>query len=581
LDAIGDDFDAVYILSPAPAYNKSQWTFFYEGLMEKKIPSMSLMDYPLLDYGAYSAFSSNENLQKIPRKIALNVSRIAEGKDPKDFSVRLENYTRQLIINMEAVNKTGIYPKWYVLDNAALINIKYIDDGRTLNLKTAIAESLENNLELQMAQKDPLIYEQEQNLAVSNYLPQIEVTSTGLVLDKNTVESSFGTKGEFNWSAALSFSQLVLSEPALANITIQELLKESKEKYEEQSELDVVLDVVTAYFTYRQVLSLVELQNENIKVKQENLKIAIDKEKVGYSGESDVYRWETELALAKTDLNTAMTQLKSARFQLNQILNRPIDEEFTTQDETSGYLSHIFERQFISLIDNPGTVQILADFLVAEAFKKLPEIQQIELTLQAQERMLKSLSRAYYIPTIAVAANYDYPLSTVNPGEPLAIPGVEPTTIEPTWNVAVVASFPVFTGLSKKYQKQKSEVELYQLQDQYEDLKNKLEQLIRTNLENVQTSYRNLQLSEDAAESAEKNVVIIQDLYNEGQISVTSLIDAQNAYLTAEINASNAMYQLLLDLFALERSAGEYMSIATEEQRSDFMKRFSEFKNQQ
>lgn len=579
LNALTEDIDAIYVLSPLNNYSKTQSEYLFQGIADKKIPSLSLLDYPMLSYGAYAAFSSADNMQRLPRRIALNVSKIADGRNPKDFPVEMEILTRRLIINMETVNKTGVYPKWKILDNATLINVSSTNKGRTINLKSAIAEGLENNLGYQVAQKQTQIAQKELKEAKSKYLPQVDVSSSGLFLDEHSVNSSFGTKGEFNWSADASFSQLILSEPALANISIQKLLKDSQIMAEKQSELDVVLDVVTAYFNYHQVQSLVDLHNENVNVKQQNLSIAMDKESVGHGGKNDVFRWETELALARADFNDASAQLNTVRFHLNQTLNRPINEEFVIEQiDTNDYLSQIFDLGFVSIIENPGTFKVFADFMVTEALNNLPENKQIELALQAQQRLLKSKTRSVYSPSVVLAANYDYPINTVNPGEALPIPSVD-MSIEPSWNVAVVASFPIFNGGSRRHQIQKSQIELYQLQDQHNDVRNKLEQQVRSNLEKTQTSMRNLQLNKSAARFAQKNVNIIQDLYNEGQISITSLIDAQNASLGAEINASDAMYQLIINLFALERSVGVYMSLATTEQRTSIMGKFNQYKN--
>jgi len=581
LDSIGEDIDAVYVLSPLANYTPEQAKVLFKGIAEKKIPSLSLIDYPMFDYGAYAAFSSKENIQKLPRKVAINVSKIAEGKDPKDFPVKMESFTRQLIINMEMVNQTGIHPNWDVMDNAMLINVNKTT-GRKISLKSAIAEGLENNLGYQMAQKQTQIAKKDVALAKNNYLPQLEATTTGLFLDENSVVTSFGSKGEFNWMAGASFSQLILSEPAMANISIQKLMQESKEKAERQSELDVVLDVVTSFFNYQQVKSLVELQNENIKVKNQNLSIASNKEKVGYSSESDVYRWETELALTKTDFNEAEAQLKGVQFQLNQTLNRPVNEMFSVQyPNNDDYLNQLYDLPFVGLIENPGSIDILADFLTEEAKKNLPEIQQVDLALQAQERLLKSNSRAWYTPTIALAAAYDYPISLVNPADPPPIPGIDFSDIgtNPKWNAGVVVSFPIFTGGSRKYQKQKTQIELYQLQDQQQDVSNKLELQLRISLEKLQVSYRNLQLNKNAAESALKNMDIVQDLYDEGQLSITNLIDAQNAYFGAEINATNSLYQFIIDFFVLQRYTGDYLALATDEQQADFMTRFIQYKN--
>ncbi|MEM6699400.1 MAG: TolC family protein, partial [Bacteroidota bacterium] len=455
---ISTDVEGVYVLSSLANYTTDEIALFFEEINARELPSFSLLDDPLLTLGAYASFAASDNLKKIPRRIALNVEQIAEGKDPKDFSVEMETFTQQLVVNMETVNKIGTYPDWNILDNAILININRPSTERTLNLKAAIAEGIQNNLGYQIEAKQTEISANGVGLARSSYLPQLDVETTGFFLDENTVNSSFGTRGYFNWTAGASFSQLILSEPALANIAIQKLLLESQQQVQNQSELDVILEVAQRYFNYRQVLSVADLQNENIKAVNQNLTIASDKEKVGYSGASDVYRWQTELNLAKTDLYNTNAQLKAANYQLNETLNRPIGEVFVIENtEDINQLVEGLDDLFIDLIQNQTTLNQFADFMVNEAFNNLPELKQVELAIAAQERQLKSNNRAFYLPTVAFVADYDYPIATVNPGESLPIPDLEINN-EPTWNAAFSVSIPIFAGGSRKYQQAQTKV---------------------------------------------------------------------------------------------------------------------------
>lgn len=583
LSAMSDDVEAAYVISVFNTINEAQTTTLYDSLASKGLPAFSLLDFNALEYGAYAAFASSDNLQKIPRRIALNVMKIAEGQNPAGFSLEMESFTERLLINMKAVRKTGVYPSWEILDNATLLNINEVDTDRKLSLKSAIAEGLENNLGYKVAQKQTQIVQKDVAIAKSNYLPQLEVKTTGLFLDPNTVNSSFGSKGSFNWSAGASFSQLIISEPAMANIAIQKLLLESQKQSEKQSEMDVVLDVSTAYFNYLQSASVVQLQNDNISVKQKNLDIAESKQKVGDSGVSDVYRWQTELALAHADLNNSVAQMRTARFNLNQILNRPVDEDFIVdaQELSEGFFNS-FDRAFLNLVDNPGDLEKFSDFMVMESMSNLPEIKQLEYSIKAQERLYRSDSRALFSPTVALSASYDHPLKAVNPGEPPVIPGIELNLspgMNPTWNVGVVAKIPIVTGGSRMHKKQQSQVALYQLNDQRYDVKNKLELQVRANLNKMGASYNNLKLSQKAADSARKNVDIVEDLYKQGQVNVTTVIDAQNAALGAEINAANSEYQFMIDFFGFQRSTGSYFYFSTQDDRTELFSRFLQFKN--
>ena len=582
LDQLSDEVGGVYILSPLRNYPPEQIKAFLEKLNQRHLPSFTLFDDPVLALGAYAAFASSDNLRKIPRRIALNVEKIAEGKNPKDFPVEMVTFRRQLIVNMETVNKTELYPDWTLLEDALLININRPNTERTLSLKAVIVEGIQNNLGYQIASKQTEIIAQDINLAKSNYLPQLGVESTGFFLDENTVNSSFGTRGSFNWTAGASFSQLILSEPALANIAIQKLLFESQQKVQEQSELDVILEVAQRYFNYMQVLSVAELQNDNVKAINQNLTIASDKQKVGYSGASDVYRWQTELDLAKTELNTTNAQLKAVGYQLNESLNRPLDEEFVidaSEEDVNLFIEEL-DKSFTGLIQNQNLLNQLADFMVAEALQNLPEIQQVELAIAAQERLLKSNKRAFYLPTLAFGGSYEYPLEIVNPGEPLPIPGVEINN-NPAWSAAFNLSIPIFAGGSRKFQKEKTQVGFYQLQDQQKDVRNLLELQVRANVQVVNAAYNNIRLTRNAAASAANNIAIVQDLYKSGQVDVITLVDAQNALLGSQINATNAAYQFMIDFFALQRSIGDYSIFGTEVQNESFLQRFLNFKSKQ
>lgn len=579
ISKIPKDAGGVYILSPLTGYSSEELKLFFNQLIEQKIPSFSLLDVPMLQQGAYASFSVSDNLIKIPRRIAIYIEKIAEGKNPKDLPVDMETLSNQLVINMETVNKMGKYPTWSLLDNALLVNINKSSSKRVLNLKVAIAEGIQNNLGYQIETKQTQISAKDLSLAKSNYLPRLDAVSTGFFLDTNTVNSSFGTLGSFNWTAGASFSQLILSEPAMANISIQKLLFESQKKAQKQSELDVVLEVAQRYFNYMQVLAVADLYNNNIKAVNHNLTIAKNKQKVGYSGLNDVYRWQTELDLAKTELYSANAQLKAAGYQLNESLNRPIGEVF--EIEASENISKFIDdlgQTFLNLIQDQSSFNQFTKFMVQEAQTNLPELQQIQLAISAQERLLKSNRRAFYIPTIAFGGAYDYPIETVNPGDPIPIPGVEINNL-PSWNAGFNVAIPLFAGGARKFQKDKTKVSLYQLKDQQKDVNNMLEVQVRANMEKVNASYNNIRLTKSAATSAEKNIEIVANLYKSGQVDVITLVDAQNSLLGAQLNATNAAYQFMIDFFALQRSIGKYTILSTKEQQTEFIQRYLEFKS--
>ena len=237
----------------------------------------------------------------------------------------------------------------------------------------------------------------------------------------------------------------------------------------------------------------------------------------------------------------------------------------------------VMDEKLYPLINNQGDLEIFADFIVKEGFANLPEIDQMELTIAAQERSLLSQKRSFYSPSIGLASEYDLPI------DHFSLPdGVNKMDGKANWFAGLSVKLPIFQGNSRKIQQEQTQLALLQLEDQINNLRNNLELRIRSNLRAAGASFSNLELSRKASEAAEKNFEIAQDSYQQGLLNITSLIDAQNASLQAEINSTNASFTFIGDFLAMERSMGYYHFLATDVEKESFYRRFFEFmfKNQ-
>ncbi|MGD9224418.1 MAG: hypothetical protein PVH22_14280, partial [Desulfobacteraceae bacterium] len=74
-----------------------------------------------------------------------------------------------------------------------------------------------------------------------------------------------------------------------------------------------------------------------------------------------------------------------------------------------------------------------------------------------------------------------------------------------------------------------------------------------------------------------RNLDIITDAYSRGAASVIDLLDAQNAALAADVNAINAVYDFLLDLFRAERAIGRFTIFDTQQERDAIFDRMTKF----
>lgn len=571
-----EDYDAVYFFPLEDLDNGSSFETVVRKLSDDGKITFSLISEPYLDKGVYASYETDDNFQRVPRRVALNVMKILEGRPASELNVTMGNYTDDLLINMAAVNRTGIYPSYEMLNTAIIENLTLEDGGESnLNLQLAIAEALQNNLQLSIAKHQIGMGEKDISIAKSNLLPQLNASASLYQLDEaRTILQGQGSLGKYNLNGVLDLSQVILSEPAIANIAIQKLLNESNKYALEQNELDVVQNVTNAYIGILQTKALVELNNENLNVTRQNYNIAKNKESIGQSGASDVYRWESQQALQNVEVNNALAQLTQARHSLNFLLNRPTADVSNLEDIVSDEMSiMVNDLRFVKDLNNRRQVQKLADFLSLEARKNLPEVKQLEASIKATERNLKSQKRAYYLPQVVLTGNLTESLGHYKVPESV----MRIDNVPSQYQVAVGLQMPIFQGFSRRHNQAKTEIQLLQLADNKELLQDNLELNVRNAVTQAGASFRNRELTKIAAEAASKNFDIAQNSYNEGILNITSLIDAQNALLQANINATNAEYTFVRDFIALERTYGKYYFLMSPSEKEAFYESFVEF----
>ncbi len=575
LDLIPGSVDAFYVFPAFEEFGATEYPAFFKGLADMKLPSVALLGESMVELGAMVGYESGSNIAKMPRRVALDVAKIVEGTNAADLPVRISTFGETAIINMNTVRAVDKYPSWDLLTESLLLHEYDTDAERSLNLKTMIMEALDKNLTLRIAEKDPLIAQQETMLAKSELLPQLDINTSLVLLDDNTAGNSFGTKGRLNWMAGSSLSQIVYAEPALANVAIQELLQQGEENGLQVVQLDVVLDAANAYLSVLQAKRFMEIKSANVNVTKNNLDIARAKDAVGYSGAADLNRWTSELALAKIDLKSAQAQFQQAKFALNQFLNHPIADEFQSEDIDFGNdLLLINDTRLLSKINNQKEADELADFLVEEALTNLPELKQLGNGLAAQERLLKSNERAFFLPSVAVSGGWDRTLKrwdvTTSNGLPI------PDNMA-AWNLGVGVQYPILQGGQRKANQEKTQLNILQIQDQQADLRNQLELRVRAALETASASYFSVLQYRTATKAASDNYKLVQDSYSQGLVSITNLVDAQNAKLQTELGAANASYQFILDFLEVERSTGAYYLLANDAERTAFFERLNLF----
>jgi len=146
------------------------------------------------------------------------------------------------------------------------------------------------------------------NEARAKLMPSLDISGTYLVIDKDRADRSFGQQAERTLMGSATATQVIFSEPAWANLSIQKNLQKSREFDLEQLKLDITLEAAIAYLNVLRAKTAEKIQQENIKVTLQNLDFARVREVVGSAGPAEVYRWESEIASNRKSVIEANAQ---------------------------------------------------------------------------------------------------------------------------------------------------------------------------------------------------------------------------------------------------------------------------------
>ncbi len=572
-DALADfptEAEAVYVV-PLIHLPPGEFDRLIAVLIERKLPSFSLFGRNDVERGVLAGLKP-DIFPPLARRVALNVQRILLGDEagsiPVTFSVR-----DQLVINMATARAIGISPSWAVRTEAEVIGTERKKLERQLDLFTTVREALRTNLDLAAEERYVAAGKQNIKHARGNLLPQVNLSGTGLLIDEDRAAASFGQQPEKTLTGSITASQILFSEPAWANLSIQKSIQTTREEGLRELQLDIVEAAATAYFNVLKAKTYEKIQKENLKRTRSNLEMAQIREVIGTAGPAEVYRWESEIATNRRTAIEANSQRNLAEIDLNRLLHRPAEEHFSTKEtdlQSSGLL--FVEEGLIAYFGDQESFRIFRSFAVEEGFQNSPELASLDAAIKTQERVLSSSTNSFWAPTLALQGEVSHLFSEDGAGS-----GIDTGADETDWSVALNLSFPLFEGGSKFAIRNEAAQELARLRLQRQAVAERIEQRVRSELHLLGASYAGITQARLAAEAAGKSLNIVEDAYSRGVVSYVDLLDAQNAALVTNLAAANAVYDFLINLMAFERAAGRFAFFMSQEEQSSLLQRASDY----
>ncbi|MGD8815961.1 MAG: TolC family protein [Acidobacteriota bacterium] len=577
LDMLDADVDVVMV-SALLNMPDEETAALVAGINARRLPSMALFGRRQVEQGLLLGVAPDTNFTRVARRVAIHTQEILMSELASQLPIEVAR-PRELVINMETAREIGFSPTWDVYTEAELLHQQDMSHP-LLTLQEAVQQAVDSNLDYLAAVRQVAVQTQVARQAQAPLLPSLDAGFTGLSIDPTRASQSLGQQPQHTLAAALTLDQLIYSDAAWAARDVQRFALEATEYDSEAARLDTVRAAAVAYLNVLIAATFEQIQLRNVDLSRTNLELATARQEVGVASRAEVFRWQSEIASDRSAVIDATVQRNLAEIDLNRLRSRPLEEPFRT-------VSDIEESEFrqpmedlTEFIDDRDSFDVFRQFMVQEGLRDAPELAAIDAGIEAQQRVLTSTQRSFWLPDFGFRAQLDYLFADGGAGADVG--GDLPVLFDPpktSWAFAVNAAYPVYRGDARYAERERARQELALLRLQRRSAAQRIEQRVRAELHRMVGSYAQIDLAEEAADAALRNLELVQDAYSQGVANIIDLIDAQNAALTATLARATAVYEFMINLTDVGRSISnfDFLSTANPGARQEWMRRAREF----
>lgn len=531
----------------------------------KKLPTFTVDFSSKMNDRALMGYDLNDEVKKRLRAASLNYMTYKTGKERGMIS-NVGDLRKNIFFNMGVAHSIGYYPNLLFLQKVSTIN-NYEIKKKKLNMVDAINRALQVNPSV--LSKDQDIQSGYYNVQVANSarLPQLSVNAQYNALDKDATSAMFN-KPENSVNSYLQLSQVIFSDQINANVYINKLQLENARATSQQEKLDTIYYVASTYLNILQLKAQLEIQKGNYAVVKQSLNVANINYKVGSGGAQDVYRLEASLSDALSNIAAVEGQIKIQEAYLNKLLNYPVNQTYEYDDIGEMFSKFAMGKNFLEkyAYGSAGTTKFL-QYLIDGSLKNSQGLRQYENNIKMKEREYTAAGRERYIPTVQAVGQYNKN-NIVSPwGKNSDLSG-DPEY----WQAGITVSLPLIKGGEVVATQNMVKSEIKSLEYQKSDFENQVAQLVSQTFTKLLTDYVQTYTTKIASDAAVKNLKIVSNLYAEGSVTITDLLDAQNSTLSSQLNNVIANYNLLNSAIKLENLYGDYTITKTPAEREEIVK---------
>ena len=400
-----------------------------------------------------------------------------------------------------------------------------------LTMADAIKIAITNNPELkasvfsERAAQSSLGQARAGFLPVINFTETFKRTNTPMWVFGNLLNQGKITKNDFNPSilndpdAINNFTSLLsISMPVYSGGRIYNSFKKAELNsriaglMHKQTEQGIIAKTSLAYTGLLLAKKNFEVILQSLKSANASLRLVQSRYSNGFSVKSDLLRAKVRIADLEQQRLSANNRIEIAKSYLNAAMGLPVDTPvnvdayFKKSSEPEGYL---------------------IDF-IRKAVKNRPELQILRLKKEIAVKGIK-IAESAHLPSINIFANYENNSEDLSNGQN-------------DYSLGAAMHINLFSGFGINSKINSAKLSLNRIREIHKSMETGIKIQTRQAWLDLKTAWKRIHVADSALEQAVENLRIIRNRYENGLLTIVSLLDAELADQRARANHFNAVY---------------------------------------
>ena len=299
-----------------------------------------------------------------------------------------------------------------------------------------------------------------------------------------------------------------------------------------KTKIDLINQVKKTYFAILLGESSRDVILENISLSEQVVKTTQDSYDLGISSEYDLITAQVQLSNIKPSLIHTENSIVNTRLFLNMLLSLPLETHLDLKEDLD---------DFVTGID--------ANSQVTSDVSQNTDIKSMDLQIGLMEQQLK-IQKAQRIPTLSAFVQYQVLTQSDNFNFGSY-----------NWNGTSVAglqlSIPIFSGLSRTNKERQIKNTIKQTLVQRDYLEQNIDYQLKMTISNMLKAKYQMESNLIAKHQAKKGYTISKTRYDVGSGTIIELNSSQVAFITADLNYSQSIYDYMSALADYQKIIGQ------------------------